>query len=264
MKVKENYQVTKRIAEQSQCTQRYIGGTQEPITDEVIARYTNMIRQIINKKTVNAVFDYDDLFNEGIVHIIRGLESFDPFKGTQLNTWVYRCIHDGIAEYYFNNMSHLSGGKYLYNGVRKWQEINKTIDLPTIEQLQEFGFSRKTALALGYFWKKPATYGPQLNLIDRETKRQFNTIEGLLPDLTECLNEKELFAINHYFGFNGKCMTMREIGEQLNKSRKAVSYLINKAIVKIRHEPGIENYFFNSDKTEYVFSTYVSNESDED
>ena len=37
-------------------------------------------------------------------------------------------------------------------------------------------------------------------------------------------------------------MTMREIGKHLGKSRKAVSYMINKAIVKLRHVPGIEAY----------------------
>jgi DNA-directed RNA polymerase specialized sigma subunit len=40
-------------------------------------------------------------------------------------------------------------------------------------------------------------------------------------------------------------MTMQDIGKALGKSRKSVSYLINKAIVKLRRIPGIEEYAIN-------------------
>lgn len=263
MKVKENYQITKEKIAQPRIEKNYIGGTDVEITDEIVAGYVNMVHKLMQKIPCNTVCNKEDLFQEGVLSIVEGLIKYDPYKGASLNTWMYHCISDRLADFCSKNFSHLSGGKYFYRAVKKWQAANDTFELPTIKQLQETGVSAKTATALEYYWKQPSMYGPQLNMVDRETKKRFSEVEGLLPDLSQVLTSDENFAIQYYFGFHGYSLTMREIGQHLNKSRKAVSYLINKALVKIKHEPEIEAYFFNSDKTEYVFSTYVSNESDE-
>ena len=203
--------------------------------DDALEKYEPMVQKSVNGANMNYVCNREDLVQEGRMAVVLAFQSYDPEKGASLTTWTYHRIKDAVAEYQKQNLSVLSGGAYLQNALKKVGPD------ATIDELVESGVSRKTALAVTRFKDSFATadFDELENMIGADGVRS-QTVESF--NWQDYLTEPEIFAVGHYFGFNGEHMTMREIGKHLGKSRKAVSYMINKAIVKLRHVPGIEAY----------------------
>jgi DNA-directed RNA polymerase sigma subunit (sigma70/sigma32) len=111
----------------------------------------------------------------------------------------------------------------------------------SVEEIMEFGVSKKTALAANYIKGSFSTvdFDELSSMIGADDV----TTEGIesLP-WRKYLNETEIYVVGNYFGFNGEKKTMSEIGAELGKSRKAVSYMINKALCKLRKVPGIQEF----------------------
>jgi RNA polymerase sigma factor (sigma-70 family) len=207
------------------------------IINELLTKYESMVHGLVRKATTSAVCGYEDLCQEGRMAIINAYQTYDDNKGASFDTWVYNNIKNALLEYQKNNLGFLSGGEYLYAAIKK---AGKNA---SVEDLMKLGLSRKTAAASFYFMLQPATYGEAFNMIDRKAAAQLKEIESFGSDYRKYLTEKEIFAIEHYFGLdNQDFLTMEDIGKILGKSRKAVSYLINQAIVKLRHVQGIEEY----------------------
>ena len=207
----------------------------------ILDQYENLIHKFvgeaIRKSATNAVCDPEDLYQEARMAIIQAYDSYDDEKGASFNTHIYNRVKYAILEYQKHNLGFLSGGEYLY------QAMKKAGPDATIEDLMELGLSKETALVSTYFKLKPCQYGECFNRADRKAREQLEEIEKHMFDYKKYLTEKEIFAIEHRFGL-GYCdvLTMEEIGKHLGKSRKAVSYLINQAIVKLRHADGIEEF----------------------
>ena len=209
----------------------------------ILDQYDNLIHKFvgeaIRKSATNAVCDPEDLYQEARMAIIQAYDSYDDEKGASFNTHIYNRIRYAILEYQKHNLGFLSGGEYLY------QAMKKAGPDATIEDLMELGLSKETALVSTYFKLKPSQYGECFNMSDPKQKAQLEEIEAFKLDYRKYLTEKEIFAIEHYFGLRyADAITMEEIGQHLGKSRKAVSYLINQAIVKLRHVGDIQEYNF--------------------
>jgi RNA polymerase sigma factor (sigma-70 family) len=203
----------------------------------ILDQYDKMVHKFVREAATNAVCDPEDLYQEGRLAIIKAYDSYDDSKEASFNTWAYHCVKDAILEYQKQHLGFLSGGAYLYGAMKKAGKD------ATIEDLMELGLSKKTALVSTYFNMKPAQYGECFNMADPKQKAQLEELETFKLDYRKYLTEKEIFAIEHYFGLRyADAITMEEIGKHLGKSRKAVSYLINQAIVKLRHINGIEMY----------------------
>ena len=210
----------------------------------ILDQYENLIHKFvgeaIRKSATNAVCDPEDLYQEGRMAIIRAYDTYEDEKGASFSTWVYHNVKDAILEYQKQNLGFLSGGAYLYGAMKKAGKD------ATIEDLMELGLSKETALVSTYFKLKPCQYGECFNMADPKAKAQLKEIEACQFDYRKYLTEKEIFAIEHYFGLRyADAITMKEIGQRLGKSRKAVSYLINQAIVKLRHVQDIEEFNAN-------------------
>jgi DNA-directed RNA polymerase sigma subunit (sigma70/sigma32) len=134
-------------------------------------------------------------------------------------------------------LSILSGGAYLQSILRKAGHD------ASIEEIMEFGVSKKTALASTYVKNSFSTvdYDELATVVGSDG---FERCANESFNWRAHLNESEQFAISKYYGFDGPRMTMGEIGKVMNKSRKSVSYMINKALVKLRHVEGIEEFAF--------------------
>lgn len=207
----------------------------------VLEQYDKMARKFVNtaikKSATNAVCDPEDLYQEACIAIINAYDTFDDEKGATFTTYVYNRIKYAMLEYQKANLSFLKGGSQLYLAIKKLG------DEATVENLMKLGFSKETALVSKYLNLKPSPYGECWNMADPEAEAQLREIEAFKLDYRKYLTEKEVFAIEHRFGLRyADVLTMEEIGKHLGKSRKAVSYLINQAIVKLRHVEGIEEY----------------------
>lgn len=203
--------------------------------EEALKKYEPMVHRFANAAKTNHVCSRDDLCQEGRLAIVIAYRNYDPEKGASLTTWTYHMIKDSILEYQKQHLSILSGGAYLQGVLRKAGHD------ASIEEIMEFGVSKKTALASTYVRDSFSTVDyDELASMVGSSDVEPNDFESL--NWKAYLTEPEIFAISNFFGFNGPRMTMQEIGKLMNKSRKSVSYMINKALVKLKHIDNIELY----------------------
>lgn len=234
-----------------------------PFNNEYVETHQNIVYKIINKYSYynSALCNKEDFFQEGMLGMAKAFATYDSQKGASLETWITRCVKDSVAEYIKKNSHCFSGGAYLHNARRKLsKELGCDItDVTTDMLIQYAAVSKKTASALSLYQLDTVSYGPELALIDYKSKQQFNRIGSLIEDLPKYLNPQEIDMITKYFNLDGEgSNTMRGIGESCGKSRKAVSYAINRILFKLKHVPGIEDYWFNSDNFEDVVKTYIA------
>lgn len=203
--------------------------------EEALKKYEPMVHYFVNQAKTNHVCSKEDLCQEGRTSIVVAFRNFDSEQGASLTTWMYHMIKSSIIEYQKKHLSILSGGAYLQTILRKAGKD------ASIEEIMEFGVSKKTAMAATYVQKSydSVDYSALEPVIGEDC---FETTHLESLPWRKCLNKTEIFAIENYYGFNGERRTMKEIGKELGKSRKAVSYMINKALVKIRHLEGIADY----------------------
>jgi RNA polymerase sigma factor (sigma-70 family) len=205
--------------------------------DEALKKYEPMVHRFVNTAHTNHVCSYEDLCQEGRMAIVIAFQNFDPAKGASLTTWTYHMIKDSILEYQKQHLSILSGGAYLQSILRKAGQD------ASVDEIMEFGVSKKTALAATYIKDSFSTVDfDELSTMVGDDGFEKQALESF--DWRAHLTEPEIFAVGNFYGFNGPRMTMGEIGAKMGKSRKAVSYLINKALVKLKRAPGIEDYAY--------------------
>ena len=205
--------------------------------EEALKKYEPMVHRFVNTAHTNHVCGKEDLIQEGRMAIVIAFQNYDPTKKATLTTWVYHMIKDAILEYQKQHLSILSGGAYLQSILRKAGHD------ASIEEIMEFGVSKKTALAATYIRESFSTVDyDELATMVGDDDVEHNALESF--NWKDYLTEPEIFAVGNYFGFNGGRMTMGEIGERMGRSRKSVSYLINKALVKLRKVDGVEDFAF--------------------
>ena len=205
--------------------------------EQALKKYEPMVNRFVNSVHTNHVCSKEDLIQEGRMAIVVAFNYFDEEKGASLTTWTYHMIKDAIIEYQKHHLSVLSGGAYLQNVLRKAGQD------ASVEEIMEFGVSKKTALASIYMKNSFSTvdYDELESLIEGKPFEEVSTF----LDWEKYLTKEEAFAIGSYFGFGDqKRLTKTEIGNVLGKSRKAASDIINKALVKLRKIPGIEEYAY--------------------
>ena len=205
--------------------------------DEVVKKYEPLVHRFANTAQTNSVCNREDLEQEGRMALVIAFQTFDPNKGANFNTWSYHLVKDAIIEYQKQHLSVLSGGSYLQNVLRKAGRD------ASIEEIVSFGVSKKTAIAATYVKSSFSTvdYDELATVVGSSGLEKFDENSF---DWKAHLTDEEIFVVGNYFGFSDEGLTMKEMGHRLNKSRKAISYMLNRALVKLSHAPGIEDYAF--------------------
>lgn len=67
--------------------------------DKLISHNLRLVAHVI-KKYYSNYSDQDDLISIGTIGLIKGINSFDPDKGTKLATYAARCIENEILMYF--------------------------------------------------------------------------------------------------------------------------------------------------------------------
>lgn len=206
--------------------------------EQCVAKYEPMVHKFANSASMNSVCSNEDLCQEGRMAVVLAFQLYDESNKASLTTWVYHMVKDAILEYQKQNLSVLSGGAYLHNILRKVGQN------ATVEQIMEHGVSKKTALAAEYLKSSyVAEDYSELQSVIGDQEVDSKSVESF--PWREQLSEEEAFAVGHFYGFFSPRMNMKDIATALGKSRKSISYMINKAIARLRHMPGIEDYWYN-------------------
>jgi len=164
----------------------------------------------IAKKYSSGVRDNEDLISLGTIGLIKGINSFNPSKGTRLATYAARCIENEILMLMRANKK--SQGEVSLNDPIGTDKEGNQILLMDIIGADEEDVIREIDTR-------------------EKIKKLYYNIENLLDK-----REKEIIQLR-YGIIDGNPRTQSEIAEEMGISRSYVSRIEKKAIQKLR--PGI-------------------------
>ena len=169
----------------------------------------------IVKKYSNAG-DADDFISAGTIGLIKGIDSFDSQKGSQLSTYCARCIENEILML-----------------IRMSKKHNQTYSLQ--DPLGEDKDGNEITLE--------DTIGGEIDELYTKTEHKVlaETIDKLLR---QKLPKREYQILCMRFGLNNTpALTQREVAKKLGISRSYISRLENKALLTVKSEIKNKNLF---------------------
>lgn len=170
--------------------------------DEIILNNQNLIYFVLKK--LNLYEEHQELFDLGMIGLIKGVDSYKEEKGT-LSTYLCRCIYNNILMNFRKKRPiTISYEEIIYDNITLADTLTDNHDFTT----------------------------------DIEKNDDLNRIYLSMNNLTK----KEKDILIKYFGlFNTKKYRQSEIAKLYNHSQSYIARIINKSIKKIRKEVLHEN-----------------------
>ena len=174
----------------------------------LIERNLRLVAHVVKKYQATKI-DQDDLISIGSIGLIKGINSFNPDKGSKLSTYVSRCIDNEILMY-LRSSKKLNAEVYLDEPIGKDKDDN----VVTLQEVLE---------------------NDSKNIEDEVDLKM--KVKKLYKKIGEVLKDREKTIIELRFGLNGsKPKTQHEIAKMLGISRSYVSRIETKAIGKLSNE----------------------------
>lgn len=161
----------------------------------------------IAKKYSNLNMDMDDLISIGTIGLIKGINTFNPQKGSGLATYVARCIDNEIL------MTIRASKKYAGE-----VSINEPIGVD--KEGNNISFVD--------------ILGTEDDMVDRQVELKLQ-VKRLYDQMKKVLSQREktIIELRYGLGFE-KPLTQKEIAKNLGISRSYVSRIEKKALEKLR------------------------------
>ena len=174
---------------------------------EMLIRHNLRLVAHIVKKYSNAG-EADDLISVGSIGLIKGIESFEYGRGSQLATYCAKCIDNEILMHIRSNKKH-RGAASLFESVGTDKDGN---EITLMDIIPHTGDSVLTQVETNILYSKI------LEIVDR------------------VLSAREKEIIKKRYGIGYESMTQLQISKQLKISRSYVSRIEKRAISKISKE----------------------------
>lgn len=168
------------------------------MTDEqerLVLENQGLIGTIIKK--FNLTYDYNEFWSIGMVGLCKGAKNFDKNKGKS-STYLGRCIQNEILM-----------------ALRK-----RRFDVISLDEIIKDKITIVDTIADDTELEEEIIKRDEIDLI----KKALNI-----------LNEKERYAVQHYFEINGACkLNQKQLACKLGVAQGYASKLLNKSILKIQ------------------------------
>ena len=189
-----------------------------------------LVEKIANKLYIkNDQYSFDDLYQEGVFGLIRGVNKFDPSVGCRFSTYSYYWIYSYIMRYCENNLGKIRIPTHLREKMRK-QKDNKT-ELDKLKSKVPSVVSLNTLVGESLSLDNVVTYTKNISF-DEE-------MEHVLVVMDEVLDEREHQVLCSRFGLGGeKPLSQRECAKLHNVTHGAIYLIEKKSIKKIKHHLG--------------------------
>jgi len=153
------------------------------------------------KKFESSGEDQEDLISIGTIGLIKGVETYDPSRGTRLATYAARCVENEILMH-LRARKKLQKEVFLHDPIGTDREGNEITYLDVLREEDD----------------------------SVPEKAEQNCLREKIARVLEGLRTKEREVIQLRFGLE---LTQREVGKRLHISRSYVSRLESKAVSKI-------------------------------
>ncbi len=203
------------------------GSFPHPLTPEEEAEYVRRMRQgdrearntliehnlrlVVHlvKKFESSGEDQEDLISVGTIGLIKGVETYNPARGTRLATYAARCVENEILMH-LRSRKKVQREVFLHDPIGTDREGN---EITYLDVLQEHDDS-----------------------VPEKVERR--CLRERICQVLEGLRGKEREVVQLRFGLE---LTQREVGKRLHISRSYVSRLESKAVAKIGRALAGEN-----------------------
>ena len=171
--------------------------------DILVKHNLRLVAHIVKK--YNNAGEADDLISVGSIGLIKGIETFEPNKGSMLTTYAAKCIENEILMYIRANKKHRQAVS-LFESVGTDKEGNDIALMDIIPQ-QENGYD------------------------DIENSIVMEKIKSVMSEVLSDV-EYEVIALRYGMTKSG-AKTQSQVAEKLNISRSYVSRIEKRAVSKI-------------------------------
>jgi RNA polymerase sporulation-specific sigma factor len=180
------------------------GGTQaREARNKLIEHNLRLVAHVV-KKFDKTRDDPEDLISIGTIGLIKGIESFQPNKGTKLATYAARCVENEI-------LMHLRANKKSAKDVSIFESLGQD------KEGNDF-----TLLDL-----------LSTDADEVEAKVMMKMDASKIADFLVTLDEREREVILARFGMDEEERTQRDIAKQMGISRSYVSRIEKRALMKL-------------------------------
>ena len=185
-----------------------------------------LVEKLANKLYIkNDQYSFDDLYQEGVFGLIRGVNKFDPSVGCRFSTYSYYWIYSYIMRYCENNLGKISIPTHLRDNMRK-QKDNKT-ELDRLKSKVPSVVSLNTLVGESLSLDNVVSYTENISFDDE--------MEHVLVVMGEVLDEREHQVLCSRFGIGGeKPLSQRECAKLHNVTHGAIYLIEKKSIRKIK------------------------------
>ena len=189
-----------------------------------------LVEKLANKLYIkNDQYSFDDLYQEGVFGLIRGVNKFDPSVGCRFSTYSYYWIYSYIMRYCENNLGKIRIPTHLREKMRK-QKDNKT-ELDRLKSKVPSVISLNTLVGESLSFDSVVTYTENISFDDE--------MDNVLDVMGEVLDEREYQVLCSRFGLGGeKPLSQRECAKLHNVTHGAIYLIEKKSIRKIKHHMG--------------------------
>lgn len=193
-----------------------------------------LVRKIVNKFPLrNSSCSYDDLYQEGVIGLMKGLNKFTPEMGNRLSTYVYYWIYADVSRYYKNNSSSIRIPCWVQEQQTKNRKENEKRVRNNQEEIKSDKLYTPKVLSLNIPVGEETSTLEDL-IEDTNSRQVYNELEFefINAQIQELLDSREYNILVSRYGINGKDkLTVRECGAAMGISHSRV-HQVEKAVIK--------------------------------
>ncbi|NMB26786.1 MAG: sigma-70 family RNA polymerase sigma factor [Tissierellia bacterium] len=272
MKAKQLRLENKRYASNEELIALYKKSNNINIRNKLIINNIGLVYAAARKRMkAPTCFTLDDLVQEGVIGMIKGIERFDPTRDTRFSTYVYYWIIQQMDRALMNNGYMIRLPAYIYEKVSSVStaennciEQYQKIDLKTL--CDETNITEQEYNLINYYKKTYYNFASLNTMITLDSDENYVELQDYIPSpeismeniiILESLKEelkkilttlapreKEILELR--FGLNGnEPLTLEAIGDKYDLTRERIRQIENKALKTIKRlnlKTGLKDY----------------------
>jgi len=224
-----------------------------------------LINSIINKCDIPETSIYEDLIQEGLIVMMKGLEKYDPEQEAKFTTYIYKALYGQIKHKSRSLIGCLKIPDSILKEVRKYRKIYNTIEqneniaehVSFEKVIKEMGLSKEQAdnlkLAIEYTDIEANKFTPKKEICETSPffriekrvedevleKQMVKETHKMLEDAPINEREKEIICLLNGVGVD-RCYSSYEVADMYHLTGTRVRQIRDRAYEKLRNDKEVQ------------------------
>ncbi len=242
------------------------------IRNKIIINNLGLIYAAAKKRIKNpSCYTLEDLVQEGVIGMMKGIERFDTTKDTSFSTYVYYWIVQQMDRALINNGYMIRLPAYIYEKINTLSTmentyISKNEEMDLKNMCNEANMTEQEYFLLHYYKRNYSNFTSLNAVINTDSDENYVELQDYIPcqdisvedkiisdslkeqviEVLEILSPKEREILELRFGLNGNDpLTLEAIGNRFNLTRERIRQIENKALNKLKRlnlRRGLKDY----------------------